>query len=136
MFNLELRLLGTQLLELRLGRQRGERTDGWREEPQPYAWVGGQPLTMQETFAIIRDAQEADADDELGNGIELDDDDHDDDESEGSEPHEWIGCQFPLIAYAPEADEDHELGDGIDLDEEWAIFGRDDDKEDGGEERQ
>jgi hypothetical protein len=84
MLNLELRLLGTQLLELRVGRQGDERTDEWRrgyqdgrfdredaddetadnEPSECYEWIGCQ-------FPIIDDAQEAD-DGELGDGSELD----------------------------------------------------------------
>jgi hypothetical protein len=94
MLHLELRLLGTQLLELRMGRQDDERTDEW--------WRGS-----------------------------LDDDA---DDSEESEPHEWIGCQFPLFAFSEEADEDDEDDEDddpendpeLDLDEEWATLESDD----------
>jgi hypothetical protein len=88
MFHLELRLLGTQLLELRLGRGRqdDERTDEW--------WRGS-------------------LDDEA-------------DDSEESEPHEWIGCQFPFFPVTEEDDEQQE----DDIDEEWATFDRDENSED------
>ena len=93
MLNLELRVLGTQLLELRLGRQQDARPDEW--------WRGYKDGLSDRENA---DAETAD--------------------SEESEPHEWIGCQFPIIADVHEAEEDDELGDGSELDEEWAMFSR------------
>ena len=78
MINLNLRVLGTQLLELRLGRERGERTDEW--------W----PCYQDGRF----DRQHAGG--ETADG------------EEESQPHEWTGCQFAITADAQEADQDAE----------------------------